>query len=56
MDYELPDFFPASDYTIKVTRPEVWKALSDLDNTSAKTVVGQENVFTTFWFTTKFPF
>ena len=33
MDYELPDFFPASDYTIKVTRPEVWKALSDLDRT-----------------------
>lgn len=33
MDYELPDFFPASDYTIKVTRPEVWKALSDLDST-----------------------
>ena len=33
MGYKLPDFFPASDYHVQVTRPEVWKALSDLDRT-----------------------
>ena len=48
MGYKLPDFFPASDYHVQVTRPEVWKALSDLD----RTFLGHPDDymgFTSFW-------
>ncbi len=48
MDYELPDFFPASDHKVQVTRPNVRKALSDLD----RTFLGHPDDymgFTPFW-------
>ena len=33
MDYQLPSFFPATAINIQVTRPEVYKAVADLDKT-----------------------
>ena len=48
MDYQLPSFFPATTINIQVTRPEVYKAVSDLD----KTLIGTADDymgFAYFW-------